>query len=104
MRLIHLAPAALGLLLIGCGADEPDEPQTPPAPTTEQPAPAPAPTTPPPAGGTTGETGPASGDIQIGEPVSPGNSPATEDMENSTGGATGGTTTPPASGSGGATQ
>lgn len=37
MRLAYLAPAALGLLLVGCGPDEPEE-VTPPPPATEQPA------------------------------------------------------------------
>lgn len=87
MRLAYLAPAALGLLLVGCGPDEPEEVEAPPAaPQTEMPAS-------PPAGGSMGDpaTGPASGDVGIGEPVSPGNSPGTTNMQNQ------GTTTPPAS-------
>ncbi|WP_421683774.1 hypothetical protein HKW98_04765 [Stutzerimonas urumqiensis] len=91
MRLAYLAPAALGLLLVGCGPDESEEVEAPPAaPQTEMPAT-------PPAGGSMGdtapgvETGPASGDIGIDEPVSPGNSPGTTNMESPS------TTTPPAS-------
>ncbi|UPQ84978.1 MULTISPECIES: hypothetical protein [Pseudomonas] len=59
MRLAYLAPAVLGLFLVGCGPDEPDDVDPPPA-TTEQPQ---APVTPP-----VGTTPPASngagGDVE----------------------------------------
>jgi len=78
MRLAYLAPAVLGLCLMGCGPDEPEEVDPPPA-TTEQPQ---APTTPPANSGTSGDvdTGPLSGDSQIDEPANDGNSPPTDAM------------------------
>ncbi|WP_028239167.1 hypothetical protein [Stutzerimonas azotifigens] len=41
MRLTYLLPPLAALLLIGCGPDEPDEPQTPPPAQSEMNAPAP---------------------------------------------------------------
>ena len=57
MRLAYLAPVMLGLFLVGCGPDEPDDIDPPPA-TTEQPqAPVspPATTMPPADSGTGGD-------------------------------------------------
>lgn len=86
MRLAYLAPAMLGLFLIGCGADEPEEVTTPPA--AEQPQTPVAPPVAPPAddNAATGtmpgdtETGPLGGDKEIDQPVSEGNSPPTDEM------------------------
>ena len=38
MRLIYLAPAVLGLVLVGCGPDEPTKVDPPPATTNQAPA------------------------------------------------------------------
>lgn len=38
MRLIYLAPAVLGLMLVGCGPDEPEKVDPPPATTNQAPA------------------------------------------------------------------
>lgn len=100
MRLAYLAPAVLGLFLVGCGNDEPERVTPPPA--TEQPAPpATAPATPPADGGAA--TGTMQNDTQTGpmtedEPVMQDSPPA------GTGGMndpqSGGTTAPGTTGTG----
>lgn len=59
MRLAYLAPAALGLLLVGCGPDEPEVVTPPPATTEQQPIVPTAPPDMPPAGQGTGTMPPA---------------------------------------------
>ena len=86
MRLAYFAPVALGLFLVGCGPDEPEEVQAPPT-TTEQPqAPATQTATPPAdndaATGTTPNTDPSAGSSdnlttdQLRDPQSAGGSAA----------------------------
>lgn len=73
MRLVYLAPAILGLFLVGCGADEPEDVDPPPATAVQPQAPVAPPAMPPASSDT-------SGDTAIDEEMSDGNSPPTDEM------------------------